>query len=104
ATNFSDHPYAILGAPLTTAAEREAATRFRDFLLARPGQELALQYGFRPVSPEVSITAQGSPFQRYASYGVQTDVAQQVEMPSPEVLAALIDLWELRIQPLTLKN
>lgn len=76
ATNFSDHPYAILGAPLTTAAEREAATRFRDFLLARPGQELALQYGFRPVSPEVSITAQGSPFQRYASYGVQTDVAQ----------------------------
>jgi hypothetical protein len=104
ATSFSDHPYAILGAPLTTAAEREAAARFRDFLLARPGQELALQYGFRPVSPDVSISGPGSPFQRYAGYGVQADVAQQVEGPSAAVLAALSDLWELRIQPLTLRN
>jgi hypothetical protein len=106
ATSFSDHPYAILDAPLTTAAEREAAARFRDFLLARSAQELALQYGFRPVSPDVSITAAGagSPFERYAGYGVQADIAQQVEAPSAAVLAALLDLWSLRIQPLTLQK
>lgn len=104
ATSLGDHPYAILGAPLTTAAEREAAERFRDFLLARPGQELALQYGFRPVSPEVSIDGDGSPFERYAGYGVRADIAQQVETPSAPVLAALLDMWALRIQPLTLKR
>jgi hypothetical protein len=104
ATSFSDHPYATLGAPLTTTAEREAAARFRNFLLAPIGQELALQYGLRPVIPEVSISAPGSPFVRYASFGVQADVAQQVETPSADVLAALLDLWSLRIQPLTLQK
>jgi hypothetical protein len=104
ATSLGDHPYAILGAPLTTAAERAAAERFRDFLLARPAQELALQYGFRPVSPEVSIAGATSPFERFAAYGVRADIAQQVETPSAPVLAALLDMWALRIQPLTLKQ
>jgi ABC-type sulfate transport system substrate-binding protein len=104
ATSLSDHPYAILDAPLTTAAEREAATRFRDFLLARPAQELALQRGFRPASPEVSIGGPNNPFERYASFGVRAEIDQQVETPPAAVMAALIDLWELRIQPLTLNR
>jgi hypothetical protein len=102
ATIFSDHPYAVLGAPLTGAAERAAAERFGAFLLERPQQELALQLGFRPADPAVSITAGGAtnPFNRFASYGVQVDVAQQVETPSGETLAALLAFWEERIGPL----
>lgn len=102
ATILSDHPYAILGDPLTTAEQRAAAERFRDFLLATPQQELALTYGFRPASPAVSIAVGGpsNPFSRYGSYGIQTDIAQQVETPSAETIATMLEFWRRQIGPL----
>lgn len=106
ATMLSDHPYAILGDPLTTADERAAAERFRDFLLSEPTQTLALAYGFRPASPQVTISDGGAenPFSKLTPYGVQLDITRQVETPSAEVTRALIDLWERRIAPLTLRQ
>ncbi|NTU84864.1 MAG: ABC transporter substrate-binding protein [Chloroflexales bacterium] len=106
ATILSDHPYAILGDPLTTADQRAAAERFHDFLLSEPIQTLALQYGFRPASPRVTLTGAGAanPFSKLAQYGLQVDIAQQVETPSDEVTRALIELWERRIAPLTLRQ
>jgi hypothetical protein len=102
ATTFSDHPYAILGDPLTSPAERVAAERFGTFLLDRPQQELALQYGFRPADPSVSIVTNDpdNPFNKYASYGVQVDIAQQVETPSGDTIATLLDFWRRQIGPL----
>lgn len=101
ATMFSDHPYAILDNPLTNSAQRAAAEQFRDFLLARPQQELALEFGFRPADPGVAILTSDpeNPFNRYASSGVQVDIAQQVEIPSGETIAALLDFWRREIGP-----
>ena len=52
----SDHPFAILQGDWVTPDEREAARTFRDFLLSKPIQQLALTSGFRPTSPDVQIT------------------------------------------------
>lgn len=102
ATMFSDHPYAVLGDPVTTATQRAAAERFGAFLRERPQQELALQFGFRPADPSVTVvtSSPNNPFNKYAAYGVQVDIAQQVETPSGETVATLLDLWQRRIGPL----
>jgi hypothetical protein len=104
ATMVSDHPYAILGTPLTKADQQAAAERFRDFLLERPQQELALTYGFRPALAEVAVSGGGAenPFTSRAANGARVDLGAQVETPAPEVTAALITLWEQEIAP-TLK-
>jgi hypothetical protein len=99
ATMFSDHPYAVLGDPLTSPEQRAAAEQLRTFLQARPQQELALQFGFRPADPNVPLISGDptNPFNRYAAYGVQIDILQQVENPSTETLNTLLDLWRRRI-------
>lgn len=98
-TIFSDHPYAMLEAPWTTPEQRAAAAQFRDFLLSRPIQELALQYGFRPADPSVPVTNgdPNNPFNKYQAYGVKVDIAQQVETPSGEVVGALLALWQQQV-------
>lgn len=102
ATLFSDHPYAILGEPLTSREEREAAARFRDFLLQRPQQELALRSGFRPIDPRITLSGADAtnPFPDAAAYGISIDVPAQVETPPGEVIAALITAWDQQIRPL----
>lgn len=101
ATIFSDSPFAVLGA--AGEAERRAAAVFGDYLRSRPMQELALRYGFRPTDPGVSIAADSAfnPFPKFAGYGVQTDIAAEVETPPADVASALIELWRRDIQPLT---
>ncbi len=100
ATIMSDHPYAILDAPWVTPEQREAAANFRDFLLARPTQELALQLGFRPVLPDLSAVnnVPNNPFSRYANYGSTPDIPQQAAIPSADVLSALLAQWQTNIQ------
>jgi hypothetical protein len=95
ATLFSDHPYTILQDPLTTPEQRAAAAQFRDFLLAQPNQELALQFGFRPADPNVAVITNdpNNPFNKYAQYGVKVDIAQQVQIPSGDVINTLLDVW-----------
>jgi ABC-type Fe3+ transport system substrate-binding protein len=98
-TIFSDHPYAILNAPWVTADQQAAAGQFRDFLLSRPIQELALQYGFRPADPNVPITASdpNNPFNKYQSSGIRVDVGQQVASPAGDVLSALLAVWQQQV-------
>lgn len=99
ATMLSDHPYAILDAPWVAPEQAEAAAVFRDYLLGREAQELALQAGFRPANPEVAVidTDPNNPFNRFAAYGVQVDIQQQVQVPPADVINTLIDLWRRRI-------
>lgn len=106
ATLFSDHPYAILGEPLTSREEREAAARFRDFLLQRPQQELALRSGFRPIDPGITLSGAdvNNPFPTAAASGVSIDVPAQVETPPGEVIAALISVWDRQIRPRILRG
>lgn len=98
---YSEHPYALLNAPWVTPEQREAAARFREFLLSEEIQRLALnQYGFRPANLQVAIDPNdpNNPFNRYASYGIAYDIAQQVEVPPADVLNNLIDLWRRQIK------
>ncbi|HEU5101007.1 MAG TPA: substrate-binding domain-containing protein, partial [Roseiflexaceae bacterium] len=72
ATMVSDHPFAVLNGAWVKPEERSAALVFRDFLLARSMQQLALQYGFRPTDPGVAITGDdaNNPFKKYAANGI----------------------------------
>lgn len=89
-TFWSDHPYAILDAPWVSAEQRVAAELFRDFLLARPQQEQALQYGFRPADPNVPVSA---PI--ISANGVDPTQPQTLlDVPSVEVIEAAQTLWQ----------
>lgn len=96
ATMLSDHPFVIADGSWVLPEQRAAAGLFRDYLASREAQQLALQYGFRPVDPNVSIATAdpANPFVKYAANGVEPSIAQQVEPPSPEALVALVQLWQ----------
>ena len=88
-TFWSDHPFAILNAPWVDAEQRAAAAVFRDFLLARPQQELALQLGFRPSDPNIAI---GAPID--SAHGVDPKQPQTLlDVPSADVISAVRDAW-----------
>jgi Ca-activated chloride channel family protein len=88
-TFWSDHPYAILDAPWVTADQHAAAEVFRDFLLAKPQQELALKNGFRPADPSVPIAA---PID--ATNGVDPlQPKTLLEVPNADVIDAISKIW-----------
>lgn len=96
ATVLADHPFVTLDASWTTSEQREAANQFRDFLLSRPAQELALSYGFRPADPAFDITAvtANNPFAAAGAAGVRPDVGVIVQEPPAEVADELVRLWQ----------
>ena len=100
-TVVSEHPYALLNAPWVTSDQRQGAIQFRDFLLSRELQQLAIQqYGFRPASQQVQIDLgdAASPFRHYADKGVQVTIPNQLSIPANEVTSALIAAWKVASQ------
>lgn len=88
-TLMSDHPFAVLNAPWVSAEQRAAAEIFRAFLMARPQQELALKYGFRPGDPQVPV---GAPIN--AANGVDPTQPQTLlEVPSAQVIDSVRQVW-----------
>ncbi len=88
-TFLSDHPYAILNGPWMTDDLREASEIYRDFLLDRPQQEKALQYGFRPADIDIGFTA---PLDE--EHGIDVNEPQtQLEVPSADAIRAIRDIW-----------
>jgi Ca-activated chloride channel family protein len=88
-TFWSDHPYAVLNAPWVSDEQRAGAIAFRDFLLSRPQQERALEFGFRPADPNVPV---GEPIT--ASNGVDPAQPQTLlEVPSVPVIEAVQAAW-----------
>jgi Ca-activated chloride channel family protein len=88
-TFWSNHPFAILNAAWVSDEQREAAELFEAYLLDRPQQERAVQYGFRPADPAIPLS---TPLD--AQHGV--DIAQPatvLEVPSAEVIIGVQDLW-----------
>jgi Ca-activated chloride channel family protein len=79
-----------LNAPWVDADQRAAAEAFRDYLLAKPQQQLALQLGFRPADPSVPI---GAPID--AAHGVDPQQPQTLlEVPSADVLGGIRSIWQ----------
>jgi Ca-activated chloride channel family protein len=94
-TFWSDHPYAVLDAPWVSAEQREAAGAFLAFLKARPAQERALGFGFRPAEPSVAV---GAPID--AAHGVDPKQPQTLlEVPGGATLQALLAVWSESKRP-----
>jgi hypothetical protein len=94
-TLWSDHPAGVLAADWVTDAQRRAARTYLAFLRARPEQELALAYGFRPADPSVPIKSADpkNPFTRLAPYGVSVDLPPAVTPPDTPVVRNLLMMW-----------
>jgi hypothetical protein len=52
-----------------------------------------VDYGFRPANTAIGYDIEGSPFTRFAEYGIQQDIAQAVEIPPAQVLNEIINWW-----------
>jgi hypothetical protein len=94
-----DFPYSIWMGPETTAAEKNAALQFEQFLLKPEIQQLAVQQGLRPVNTDVDVTKGDNVFTRYASQGVEAVVPRTTRMASPsrDVLQALLRWFDLNV-------
>jgi Ca-activated chloride channel family protein len=88
-TFWSDHPVGIVQREWVTPEHREAANLYIDYLLARPQQEQAMRFGFRPSDVEIPL---GAPFD--AAHGVDPKEPQTtLEVPAVEVIDAALQLW-----------
>jgi Bacterial extracellular solute-binding protein len=66
---WNEHPYYILDVPWSDARQRAAAAEFLKFLMSEPIQKQALEHGFRPGNPAVSVRFPDSRLLRHAKNG-----------------------------------
>jgi hypothetical protein len=94
-----DFPFSIWVGPETTAAEKNAALQFEQFLLSSEMQKLAVQQGLRPVSNDVSVTEGDTLFNRWRDQGVEAVVPRTTRMASPDrdVLLTLLRWFDLNV-------
>ncbi|NLF10973.1 MAG: ABC transporter substrate-binding protein [Anaerolineaceae bacterium] len=97
--SWFDFPFTIWMGPETSAAEKNAALEFEQYLLTPEVQQAALAYGLRPANPDVPITGQNSLFDQWASQGVLGVVPRTTAMRSPDrdVLQALLRWFDLNV-------
>jgi Ca-activated chloride channel family protein len=88
---WNEHPYYILDVPWSDPRQRAAAGEFLKFLMSAPIQERALEHGFRPGNPAVSLRFSESPFIRNSKHGVRIDLPRICEPPNDEVVQDLLD-------------
>ena len=89
-TFWSDHPAGIVDREWVTPDHRAAAKIYIDYLLAKPQQEKALVYGFRPASVDVAV---GAPID--AAHGVDPkEPKTTLEVPSADIIHSIMTLWQ----------
>jgi len=89
-TFWSDHPIGVVEREWVSPEHREAAKIYIQYLLARPQQEKALQFGFRPAAVDVPLAA---PLD--ADHGVDPkEPKTTLEVPSVDVINGLLQLWK----------
>jgi len=97
-TFWTNNPYVVVNAPWVTEEQREAAGIFETFLLDRPQQLKALEYGFRPADPAIPLNA---PLD--SQHGI--DITQPktiLEIPSAAVIDKIQALWRETKKPVDL--
>ena len=88
-TFYSDHPFVIPKASWVTPAKRTSALAFRNFLLALAQQRKALQYGFRPADPSLTV---GAPVD--SAHGVDPrQPSTLLQVPTADVINAIQASW-----------
>jgi Ca-activated chloride channel family protein len=97
-TFWSNHPYAVLNAPWVTDEQKLAAVTFESFLLDRSAQLKALEYGFRPADPSISLS---SPIDY--QHGVDpSEPKTTLEIPTAPVIEGIQELWRQNKKPVDL--
>jgi Bacterial extracellular solute-binding protein len=94
-TLWSDHPAGAIAAPWVTERQNRAARQLLAFLRAKPQQELALAFGFRPADPSVAVktTDPKNPWNRLATYGISVEVPTAATPPEGPVARNLMMMW-----------
>lgn len=94
-----DFPFTIWMGPETSAADKNAALAFENYLLSPEVQAKAVGFGLRPVNSSVSVDQPNSPFTRWAGQGVAPIVSRTDAMRSPDrdVLLALLRWFDLNV-------
>lgn len=98
----SDFPFAISVSRETSALQKDAAVALRDHFYSPEIQGLALGQGFRPANPDVAIVGTtGNPLADNAASGVELVLprAEVADLPSAEVVSALIQTWRQKVEP-----
>ena len=94
-TFWSDHPVGIVDRDWVTSEHREAAVRYIGFLTAAAQQQRAIEFGFRPADPTLTLT---SPLD--LEHGVDPAEPQTtLEVPVAEVVQQIIELWKQQKKP-----
>jgi Ca-activated chloride channel family protein len=89
-TFWSDHPVGVVEREWVTPEHREAAKVYIDYLLARPQQEKAMLYGFRPSDVELPLVAPLDP-----AHGVDPrEPKTTLEVPPAKVIDAVLAVWK----------
>jgi len=89
-TFWSDHPIGIVNRDWVTPAHKEAAQIYIKYLLARPQQERAMQYGFRPGAVDVPLAA---PID--SAHGVDPkEPKTTLEVPPADVINSVLETWK----------
>ena len=88
-TFWSDHPVGVVEREWVTPEHREAAKTYIQFLLDRPQQEKAMQYGFRPALVDIKLA---SPLD--TAHGIDPQEPKTtLEVPNAEVINAILQTW-----------
>ena len=94
-TIWADHPYCILdNADWVTDEQVEAAAVFRDYLLAREQQAVAIDNYLRPLDSSIPLHAPLD-LANGTDPRVNTTTVPQLPSPSAEISAAVIDLFQI---------
>jgi len=93
-TYWSEQPYCILDASWVSDQQKQGARIFKDYLLNKNQQEMAIQYYLRPVDESIPLHA---PFALESGTDprVKRSVVPALESPSAEVAAAVKDVFHM---------
>jgi len=91
-TFWSDHPVAIVDREWVTPELKEAAGIYIHYLLEKPQQEKAANYGFRPASVDVPV---GAPID--AAHGCDAaEPKTTLDVPAVELIDRILRLWQAK--------
>ena len=88
-TFWSDHPVGVVEREWVSPEHREAAKIYIQYLLARPQQLKAMEYGFRPALVDLTLAA---PLD--VAHGIDPQEPKTtLEVPSADVINGILQLW-----------
>ncbi|HZM24764.1 MAG TPA: substrate-binding domain-containing protein, partial [Anaerolineales bacterium] len=91
-TFWSEQPYCILDGDWVNADQKEAAEIFKDYLLEKPQQELAITHYLRPVDSSIPLHAPLA-LESGTDPRVTTETVPALQSPSAEVSSAVKDVF-----------